>query len=228
MSNCEKFINLSTATTKNETKKGKTNMTSVIHLHEKYRVLPGPEAYLPPAAAAMGVSLPDRGEALVEGEIVPAEEAMVKIAEKLISAKNPTIFPGPQILWVWNEKVVEKAKAVRELAETVGAKVIPMPDYRPKYPMIDPEKEINPNHPNLTIWHNDIDVCIFVGVHCHFANVALKIIRGGTDCYTIALCAKAGHEDAMISLRDVDVDTIRRLTEIVKDIKRRESRRADG
>jgi len=36
--------------------------------------------------------------------------------------------------------------------------------------------EINPNHPNLTIWHNKNDVCMFVGVHCHLANLSLKII----------------------------------------------------
>ena len=67
------------------------------------------------------------------------------------------------------------------------AMLIPMPDYRPKYPKINPEVEIDPNH-NLTIWHNKIDCCMFVGVHCHQANLSLKIIRGGT-CYTIAVCA---------------------------------------
>ena len=104
------------------------------------------------------------------------------------------------------------------MAEVPGMKIIPMPDYRPKYPMIDPEVEINPNHPNLTIWHNEIDVCVFVGVHCHFANLALKIIRSGTDCYTIALCAHAGHEDAMITLRDVHPEEIMMLTNIIKKI----------
>ena len=67
--------------------------------------------------------------------------------------------------------------------------LIPMPDYRPKYPKINPEVEINPNHPNLTIWHNKIDCCMFIGVHCHQANLSLKIIRGGTSCYTVAQCA---------------------------------------
>lgn len=184
-----------------------------------YRVLKGPEGYLPPAAACMGVTLPDRGEALVEGRIVSEVEAMKKIVQRLLSAKNPTFFPGPLILWAWNDKAVKKAKAIQELAEAVGARIIPMPDYRPKYPMINPEEEINPNHPNLTIWHNKIDLCVFVGVHCHYANVALKIIRGGTDCYTIALCGEYGHEDAMVSLRDVDVQKIERLTEMVKKAK---------
>jgi urease beta subunit len=123
------------------------------------------------------------------------------------------------VLWAWKDGVIEKAVAAKELADVVGAKIIPMPDYRPKYPMINPEIEINPNHPNLTIWHNKIDVCVFVGVHCHFANIALKIIRGGTSCYTIALCGEMGHEDAMITLRDVKADTIRKITEAVKEMK---------
>jgi hypothetical protein len=165
------------------------------------------------------VRLPETGYALVEGEVVPEEAALREIARRLLDARNPVFFPGPLILWEWKEGVAEKARAVTALVEAVGAKVIPMPDYRPKYPMIDPAVEINPNHPNLTIWHNDIDVCVFIGVHCHYANVALKIIRGGTDCYTIALCAEAGHEDAMISLRDVGIRTLERLLEVVSDIK---------
>lgn len=184
-----------------------------------YQVLAGPEGYLPPPAALMGVVLPEKNEALVEGKVVPEEEAMQKIAEKLLGAKNPVFFPGPQILWAWKDGVAEKAAAVKELAESVRAKIIPMPDYRPKYPMINPAVEINPNHPNLTIWHNKIDVCVFVGVHCHYANIALKIIRGGTDCYTIALCGAAGHEDAMISLRDVGVPQLNRLCEIINGVK---------
>lgn len=184
-----------------------------------YRVQAGPEGYLPPASALMGIQLPEKGEAIVEGVITPMETALKEIGRKLLTAKNPVFFPGPQILWAWKEGVAEKAAAIKELADTAGAKIIPMPDYRPKYPMINPDIEINPNHPNLTIWHNKIDVCVFVGVHCHFANVALKIIRGGTNCYTIALCGHVGHEEAMISLRDVDLATIKLLTEIVADMK---------
>lgn len=184
----------------------------------EYQVLAGPEGYLPPAAASMGVVLPEKGEALVEGKIVPVEAAMKKIGEKLLAAKTPVFFPGPLVLWAWKKGVAEKAAAVKELAETAGARIIPMPDYRPKYPMINPEIEINPNHPNLTIWHNKIDVCVFVGVHCHYANVALKIIRGGTDCYTIALCGEMGHEDAMVTLRDVGLSEIKKLTKVVGEI----------
>ncbi|MBS4026340.1 MAG: carbon monoxide dehydrogenase [Clostridia bacterium] len=188
-----------------------------------YRVQAGPEGYLPPSAASMGVVLPGKGEALVEGKSTPVEDAMREIGRRLLRAKNPVFFPGPLILWDWKEGVAERAKAVKELAEAVGAKIIPMPDYRPKYPMINPAIEINPNHPNLTIWHNKIDVCVFVGVHCHFANVALKIIRGGTDCYTIALCAEVGHEDAMISLRDAGLAEIKELTKVVSALKEVES-----
>lgn len=185
----------------------------------KYKVLVGPEGYLPPAAAAMGIILPDKGQALVEGMIVPEEDAIAKIAEKVIEAKNPFFFPGPLLLWEWNEGVAAKARAVKELADLAGIRIIPMPDYRPKYPMINPEIEINPNHPNLTIWHNKIDLCLFIGVHCHYANVALKIIRGGTDCYTIALCGEAGHEDAMISLRDVGLAQLEKLAGAVCRLK---------
>ena len=185
----------------------------------QYKVLAGPEGYLPPAAASCGVFLPEKGEAILEGAIVPEDEAMAEIVKKLLNAKNPVFFPGPLLLWDWKEGVQEKAREIKELAEIIGAKIIPMPDYRPKYPMINPEIEINPNHPNLTIWHNEIDVCLFAGVHCHYANVALKIIRGGTSCYTIALCGEMGHEDAMASLRDVDLEKLKKLKEMARKVK---------
>jgi len=185
----------------------------------QYKVQPGPEAFLPPAAASMGIILPDPGEAHIEGKIVPEEDAYEVAARKMLEAKVPTIFPGPLVLWKWNEKAAKKAKAIRKLANALPARLIPMADYRPKYPKIDPEVEINPNHPNLTIWHNKIDVCIFIGVHCHQANLALKIIRGGTDCYTMAMCAQAGHEDACLSFRDISLEKIERLTAAVEKLK---------
>ena len=185
-----------------------------------YQVVPGPEAFLPPSASSMGIVLPDPGQAHIEGRLVDEEEAYEYAARKMLGAKVPTIFPGPLVLWKWNEKAAKKAVAIRALAEALPARLIPMADYRPKYPKIDAEVEINPNHPNLTIWHNKIDVCIFVGVHCHQANLALKIIRGGTDCYTIALCAQAGHEDACLSFRDISPDKINRLTETVIRLKK--------
>jgi hypothetical protein len=188
-------------------------------MEQQYQVMPGPEAFLPPAAATRGIVLPDPGQAHVAGRIVDEEEAFEIAARKLLGAKVPTIFPGPLVLWKWNEKAAKKAAAIRRLADALPARLIPMADYRPKYPKIYPEVEINPNHPNLTIWHNKIDVCIFVGVHCHQANLALKIIRGGTDCYTIAMCAQAGHEDACLSFRDVSPEKIDRLRETVERLK---------
>jgi len=193
-----------------------------------YRVMPGPEHFLPPSASSMGIRLPDPGQAHIHGTVVPEEEAMEQAAREFLSAKVPTVFPGPLVLWAWNEKAAKKAKAVRHLYETIKecvdskiqlAMLIPMPDYRPKYPKINPEIEINPNHPNLTIWHNRIDACMFVGVHCHQANLSLKIIRGGTNCYTIAMCAQAGHEDAMLSFRDATAEKIYRLADWVKKLK---------
>lgn len=185
-----------------------------------YKVLPGPECYLPPAAAGQGVCLPERGEAFIEGECVPLEAGIKHIAKRLLEAKNPTFFPGPLLLWRTTEYALERGKLVREIAKEINAKIIPMPDYRPKYPMINPAVEINPNHPNLTIWHNKIDVGIFIGVHCHQANIALKIIRGGTNCYTIALCAEEGHEEANASLRDTDNNTLKRLLAEVRELKK--------
>jgi hypothetical protein len=186
----------------------------------QYEVKAGPEAFLPPSASSMGIVLPDPGEAHIGGRIVPEEEAMEYAARKFLEAKVPTIFPGPLVLWKWNEKAAVKAKAVRALADSIPARLIPMADYRPKYPKIEPAVEINPNHPNLTIWHNKIDVCIFVGVHCHQANLALKIIRGGTDCYTMAMCAQAGHEDACLSFRDATADKIMALVDAINKLKK--------
>ncbi len=185
----------------------------------QYQVKAGPEAFLPPSAASMGIVLPDPGECHIEGRIAPDEEGYEFAARKFLGAKVPTIFPGPLVLWKWNEKAAQKATAIRALANALPARLIPMADYRPKYPKIDAEVEINPNHPNLTIWHNKIDVCMFVGVHCHQANLALKIIRGGTDCFTIAMCAQAGHEDACMSFRDATPDKIMKLVDAVNKLK---------
>ncbi len=185
-----------------------------------YEMTVGPEGYLPPAVSSKGVVLPSKGDGLVMGRIVPEQQAIEEAARRLLSAKNPTIFPGPLVLWAWNEQASREAKVVKALAEAVPAKVIPMADYRPKYPKIVPEREINPNHPNLTIWKNKIDVCLFVGVHCHQSNIALKIIRGGTDCFTIALCTFNGDDEAHITIRDLTAGTIQRIVEAVKRLRR--------
>ncbi|MHB1926136.1 MAG: carbon monoxide dehydrogenase beta subunit family protein [Leptospirillum sp.] len=181
----------------------------------QYRVLAGPEAFLPPAAAMMGIVLPDPGQGHIEGRLVDEDEAIEEAARRLSAAKVPTFFPGPQVLWKWNEKSAKMAKAIKRASVEGGIKIIPMSDYRPKYPKIDPETEINPNHPNLTIWHNKIDVCLFVGVHCHQANLALKIIRGGTSCYTLAFCSFSGHEDANLSVRDTGPEKFEKLTDFL-------------
>jgi hypothetical protein len=47
----------------------------------------------------------------------------------------------------------------------------------------------------------------------------LKIIRGGTYCYTIAMCAQAGHEDAMATIRDTTPEKLWRLAETIKRLK---------
>ena len=185
----------------------------------KYRVLPGPEAFLPPAAAMMGITLPDPGQGHIEGVLVPQDQAIEEAARKLSKAKVPTFFPGPLVLWKWSEKSAKMATAIKRASVEGGIKMIPMSDYRPKYPKIDPETEINPNHPNLTIWHNKIDACLFVGVHCHQANLALKIIRGGTDCYTMAFCSFAGHEDANLSVRDTSPEIFEQLTDCLIKMK---------
>lgn len=191
-----------------------------------YEMKVGPEGYLPPAVSTMGVIGPSKGEGLVMGKRVPEQEAIEEAARRLILAKNPTIFPGPLVLWAWNDRASHEAKAVKALVQAIPARIIPMADYRPKYPKIIPEREINPNHPNLTIWKNKIDVCLFVGVHCHQSNIALKIIRGGTACFTIALCTFNGDDEAHITIRDLTSDTIHRIVGAVQQQRRQIHERA--
>ncbi|MBT9155590.1 MAG: hypothetical protein DDT37_00557 [Firmicutes bacterium] len=187
----------------------------------EYRVKPGPEGLLPPAAACCGVVLSEKGQGLVEGALKSENDTLRVMARELLTRQNPTIFPGPLVLWAWREGVADKAASVLELAHEIpGVRIIPMPDYRPIYPKIDPEAVINPCHPNLTIWHNKIEVCVFIGVHCHFANITLKMIRAGTNCYTITLCHEAGHEDSMASLPFADANQVRALTETIRQLKR--------
>jgi urease beta subunit len=181
---------------------------------QRYKLTAGPEGYLAPAAALMGVVSPDAGYALSGGDIVPEDEALTLIAQKLAAAETPAVCP--LLLWHWSESVPPKAAAVRAMAEACSAKILPMPDYRAKSPRINPEIEINPNHPSLTIQHNNIDVCLFVGMHLHFANMALRLIRGATSCYTIALSDTAAIDEAILSVRDVDVGKIEVITKRLK------------
>jgi hypothetical protein len=183
----------------------------------------GPIGLLPPSAAALGIFQPEKGSGLdlVEGEHVPTDEAIKKAAHEILTRRNPTLFPGPMIVWGWNEETDHKADLAMDLVKEVpGMNVITMPDYRPIYPKIDPETVINPCHPNLTINHNKIESCILIGIHCHFANITLKMIRANTNCYTMAFCAYDGHEDALISLRDLDGSKLIKVTEAVRQAKK--------
>jgi hypothetical protein len=183
----------------------------------------GPIGLLPPSAAAMGIFQPEQGSGmdLVEGEHVPTDEAIKKAAREILTRRNPTLFPGPMIVWGWNKETIHKAELAMELVKEVpGMNIITMPDYRPIYPKIDPEWVINPCHPNLTIQHNKIEGCILIGVHCHFANITLKMIRANTNCYTMAFCAYDGHEDALISLRDVADIKLQKVTEAIRQAKK--------
>lgn len=177
---------------------------------EDYRWLLGPE----PVAQ---VAHPEKEMALVEGEAVPLAEALAKIAEKVIQAKKPVmVVPARIVLWSWEEDAPEKAKVLRELAETMGAEIRPIFDLRPPYPMTRTAVEINPYHGDLVIAHEKYDVAVFYGVECLYADVALKIISQGTKCYTVALCGHLGHVDAAITLRDTGIERIKKLTEIIR------------
>ncbi|MZH47252.1 MAG: 2-oxoglutarate:ferredoxin oxidoreductase [Nitrospinae bacterium] len=183
----------------------------------------GPIGLLPASAAAQGIFQPekDSGFDLVEGEHVPTDDAITKAAHEILTRRNPTLFPGPMIVWGWTEETDRKAELAMDLVKEVpGMNVITMPDYRPIYPKIDPETVINPCHPNLTIQHNKIESCILIGIHCHFANITLKMIRANTNCYTMAFCAYDGHEDALLSLRDLDGSKLKRVTEAVRKAKK--------
>ncbi|HAX45912.1 MAG TPA: 2-oxoglutarate:ferredoxin oxidoreductase [Nitrospina sp.] len=183
----------------------------------------GPIGLLPPSAAAMGIFQPEKGSGnqLVEGEHVPEEKAIEKWAIELLTRRNPTLFPGPLVIWGWNKEAEHKGALSLKLADAVpGMNIIPMPDYRPIYPKIDPEAVINPCHPNLTVQHNKIEVCALIGVHCHFANITLKMIRANTNCYTTALCQYDGHEDALISIRDLDGNKLQKLIDTINRIKK--------
>jgi len=187
---------------------------------EEAIVAPGPQGFHPPSAAELGVLTPDKGYGLKFGHVVAEELAMEAMARAMLTRKNATIFPGPLVLWNWNDHAADKARAVLELAAQLpDVLVIPMPDYRPKYPKVEPEEVINPNHPNLTIWGNKIEACIFIGVHCHYANLTLKMIRAGTNCWTSAICAEQGHEDAMFTVRDSDATKIRRVAAVFKRVR---------
>jgi len=45
------------------------------------------------------------------------------------------------------------------------------------------------------------------------------MIRAGTNCCTAALCAEQGHEDAMISVHDMDAVKLRKVAKIFKRVR---------
>ena len=179
----------------------------------------GPAGFQPPSAMECGVRIPDSGFGLLYGRAAPEDSVIAEAATHLFTRKNPTIFPGPLYLWAWHPEWIAKGQALLKLAaEIPGVMVIPMPDYRPKYPTIDPEEVMNPNHPNLTIWANKIEVALFIGIHCHYANLALRMVRGGTNCLTVAFCHDI-HEDAMVSLQDLDVEKMDHVIRIFRQVR---------
>lgn len=183
-------------------------------------IVPGPAGYAPPSAMEMGVEIPDPGDGLLYGNIVPEDKVIEEMARQLFTRKNPTIFPGPLVIWAWDKGWMEKGQSVLRLAaEIPNVMIITMADYRPQYPTINPEETINPNHPNLTIWHNKIEVCLFIGVHCHYANLTLRMIRYGTNCLTCVICHDA-HEEAMLSVRDFDVKKMDHIVDVFRRVRR--------
>ena len=53
-----------------------------------YEVRPGPEHFLPPAAANMGVRLPDPGQAILYGHLVSQETALEEAARQFRLAET--------------------------------------------------------------------------------------------------------------------------------------------
>lgn len=157
---------------------------------------------------------PEKGMALVDGEMVPLEAALERIVEEVGRAKKPVmVVPGRMVLWSHEEDPPGKAEAIRDLAAAMGAEIRPIYDVRPAYPMSRTACEINPYHGDLVIAHENYDVAVFYGVDCSYADVALKIIDQGTKCYTIALCGHLGHVDASITLSGTGMEQLKKLTE---------------
>jgi hypothetical protein len=159
---------------------------------------------------------PEKDKATVEDRMVPEEEALEKIAEVCLNARKPVIFaPARVMLWNWEEGAAAKAKALRRLRDAIGAEILPIYDIRPEYPQVRSAIEINPYHGDLVIGHNRYDVAVFMAIDCPYADVALKIIKDGTKIYTVALCGKIGHVDAIITLCQTSLDKLEKLIEVI-------------
>ncbi len=64
-----------------------------------------------------------------------------------------------------------------------------------------------------------IEVALFIGIYCHYTNLALRMVRAGTNCLTIAFCHDI-HEDAMVSLQDLDVAKMDRVIAIFRKVRK--------
>ena len=169
---------------------------------------------------------PEKEMALYEDQMITQDEALEQIAEQCLKAKKPVVFsPGRIVLWTWEEGAPEKARVIRKLASAIGAEILPIMDIRPEYPQAKTAVEINPYHGDLLIENNKYDAAVFVGVECNYADVALKMIKDGTDIPTVALCAHKGHVDAHITLCQAGLDTLERLIEVIN--KKKQSSRGD-
>jgi hypothetical protein len=159
---------------------------------------------------------PEKAKAIVENRIISEEEAWEKIAEVCLNARKPVIFaPARVMIFPWEEGALAKAKILRRLRDTIGAEILPIYDIRPEYPQVRSAVEINPYHGDLVIGHNKYDVAVFMAIDCPYADVALKIIKDGTDIYTIALCGKIGHVDAIITLCQTGLDKVEKLIAVI-------------
>ena len=69
----------------------------------------GPAYYSPyPAATYEGVITPPEGKALLLESVVDEETAMREVAKVMLTSENATIFPGPQVLYAWNDEAKKK------------------------------------------------------------------------------------------------------------------------
>lgn len=162
----------------------------------------------------------EKQKALIKEIVVDEKTAFYEIAKTLLKSKKPVIFsPGRIILWAFEEGATKKAKTIRKFAKSINAEVLPVMDIRPEFPMAKTAVEINPYHIDLIINHNKYDTAVFIGIDCPYADVALKIIKDGTKCYTIALCGNIGHVDSTITMRDINIEKLNELTEIVDNLK---------
>ena len=64
-------------------------------MNTSYEVRPGPEHFLPPAAASMGVRLPDPGQAILYGHVITQEMAFRRPRDSSFWLRCRRSFPAP-------------------------------------------------------------------------------------------------------------------------------------